>query len=415
MKTIAYLVSEYPSASHTFIRREIAELRKRGFTIAPFSVRAPPANVRTSDEVGIVVGGKWLNRAALAARSLLTKPIKAGATWRLAQQHRPPGFRGWLWSQFHFVEALILAEMLRQADARHLHSHFANSGGTVGLLAARLVGIPWSLTLHGISETDYPAGLLLASKVQHADFVACASWFIRAQAMRVCPVDQWPKLTVVRCGVEPAAVPPMERTGKHQTLRIVTVGRLSPEKGTTGLIEAVAELKQMGVAAQLTIVGDGPLREQIEEAISRRNLADRVHLLGALPEDETLREIDRGDLFVLASFMEGLPVVLMEAMAFGTPVIAPRIAGIPELVEHGVSGLLFRPGDWGDLLRQIKWCVDNPSRAADMGQDGQRTIAESYRIDRAVEPLAALFAGRLHGGAPDDQRSGVTAGNPSLA
>jgi glycosyltransferase involved in cell wall biosynthesis len=395
MKTIAYLVSEYPSASHTFIRREITELRKRGFPIIPFSVRPSRGNLEGSAEVATIVGAPWLDRAALAARSVVTKPAKAGAAWRLSQQHRPPGFRGWLWSQFHFVEALILAEMLRRTGARHLHSHFANSGATVGLLAAKLGGIPWSLTLHGISETDYPAGLLLASKVQHAEFVACASWFIRAQAMRVCPVDQWPKLTIVRCGVELSAAPLATRkacVGKDPTLRIVTVGRLSPEKGTTGLIEAVAELTRLGIPAELTIVGDGPLREQVHQAISQHDLADRVHLLGALPEDETLREIASAHVLVLASFMEGLPVVLMEAMAFGTPVIAPRIAGIPELVEHGISGLLFRPGDWKDLVQQIRWCFDNPSRTADMAENGKRAIAEEYRIESVVEPLAERFA-----------------------
>lgn len=393
MSIIGYLTSEFPAHSHTFISREIAALRRQGLSIAPFSIRSASASLVVEEVVPAVLAKSSVKLWPTAAVALLSSPLRALSTWRLALRHRAPGLRALVWSQFHFAEAIILATMLRRAKVTHVHSHFANSGATVGMLAAHFLGVPWSLTLHGISEIDYPAGLLLGEKLAQAKFAACASWFIRAQAMRLAPMEVWPKLSVVRCAVDIAALPePLPRQTEYP-IEILSVGRMSAEKGQLGLIEALAQMVSNGVDARLTLVGDGPLRQSIQNAVDQRGLGDRIRMKGALAESETLMEIARCDAFVLPSLMEGLPVVLMEAMALGKPVVAPHVAGIPELVEHRITGLLFRPGDWGDLAEKTMQLIKDKTVAAEMGTQGRLRVMEEFEVDRAVEPLLHLLRG----------------------
>lgn len=389
MSAIGYLTSEFPAHSHTFISREIAALRRRGLSIVPFSIRK--ASLGIDEAVPAVLARDSVKLWPAAAAALLSRPLKALSTWQLALRHRAPGLRALLWSQFHFAEAIVLAAMLRKTKVTHLHSHFANSGATVGMLAAHFLQIPWSLTLHGISETDYPAGLLLGDKLTRAKFVACASWFIRAQAMRLAPMDAWSKLRVVRCAVDIAALPRPLRDHTRAPVELVSVGRMSPEKGQLGLIDALARMVDKGLDVRLTLVGDGPLRQSIEAAVVHRGLRDRVEMKGALAENETLMEIARGDVFVLPSLMEGLPVVLMEAMALGKPVVAPHIAGIPELVEQGKTGLLFRPGDWVDLAEKTSQLAENAAATAELGERGRLRVIDEFEVNDAVKPLMDLF------------------------
>lgn len=391
MSVIAYLTSEYPAHSHTFISREIAALRREGLSIVPFSIRTASASLHIDEAVPAVLAKGSVKRWPAAAAALLSRPLRALSTWQLTLRHRAPGLRALLWSQFHFAEAIILATMLRRAKVTHLHCHFANSGATVGMLAAHFLQVPWSLTLHGISEIDYPAGLLLGEKLAGAKFAACASWFIRAQAMRLAPMGVWPKLSVVRCAVDAAALPEPTRGHTKGPIKILSVGRMSAEKGQLGLIDALAQMAGQDVDVRLTLVGDGPLRQSIERAVAERGLSDRVRVLGALPERETLMEIASCDAFVLPSLMEGLPVVLMEAMALGKPVVAPHIAGIPELVVHEITGLLFRPGDWADLAEKTLQLTKDATGAAEMGERGRLHVMDEFEVNRAVEPLLLLF------------------------
>ena len=389
MSRIAYVVSQYPAPSHTFIRREIAALRRRGLSIHPFSVRP---GVQLADEhVPAILAQRWHRLLRLAVWASVRAPVSTIATWLLAQRHRPPGVRGWMIAQFHFIEALVLAIMLRQAAVDRVHSHFANSGATVAMLAARYLAIPWSLTLHGISETDAPSGALLPGKIERADFVACASWFMRAQGMRTVPAELWAKFHLVRCGVELRKPASRRQNESHSRLRFVTVGRLSAEKGYTGLLQAFTTLLSRGIDAELAIVGDGPLRESLERELSALDLNDRVTVHGTLAEEATLQVISTADIFVLPSLMEGLPVVLMEAMAMAKPVIAASVAGIPELVEDGKTGLLFRPSDWDDLARCMQLLAEDRDLRTELTRTSRYVIQQEYDIDSCVEPLVCLF------------------------
>ena len=398
MTRIAYLVSEYPAPSHTFIRREIAALRRAGLDMATFSIRpargAPASEQDRIDraETRAVLGLSPFVYLRAVVGAFAANPLRTWATLRLALRHRAPGAKALVWALFHFVEAALLAGLLRRAGATRLHSHFANSGATVGLLAAHLAGLPWSMTLHGISETDYPAGLMLADKVHRAEFVACASWFMRAQAMRVADHADWPKLHIVRCGVDLSAMP-QPRDASEGPARFVCVGRLSNEKGHRGLIEAFALVGRESPGVRLDLVGDGPLRGELEALVERQGLADRVTLHGALSESETLAQIAAADILVLPSFMEGLPLVIMEAMALAKPVIASGVAGIPELVRDGENGILFPASHWRALADAMLTLAGDPALRRRLGAAGKAAVVEEFAIDRAVQPLIALFDG----------------------
>ena len=396
---IAYLVSQYPAASHTFIRREIAALRQRGLDIHTFSVRCPlpeeitsPVDYQEFEHTWYVfpISPIAVLRSHLVA--FIQAPIRYWQTLVLACHHRVPGIRALLYAVFYFAEAIFLTQELKRRHIDHLHNHFAQAGAVVGLLASHYLKIKWSLTLHGLSDFDYEAGQLLKSKVAAAQFVACVSHFGRAQAMRlVNPID-WPKLFISRCGIDMTNLPVhLKREAIPQRLRVLCVSRLAPEKGVIGLIEALAIAIKQGSNLELRLVGEGSERTYIEQRITEHGLQERCSLLGRASEPEVFKEFTLADIFVLASFMEGLPVVLIEALALGVPVIAPWIAGIPEIIESGQSGLLFSPANWEELAeRLVQLSSDNQLRTR-LAIEGQRRVKNEFNIHQAVEPLLVKF------------------------
>ncbi|MGR6331225.1 glycosyltransferase family 4 protein [Sphingomonas sp. XXL09] len=401
---IGYLTSQYPAPSHTFIRREIAAVRALGVAIATYSIQRPPVGLEApldraaAADTFTVLAQPKLAYAKAHLAALVSRPGRYVRTLALAWRHRVPGARAALWALFHFAEAILLARRLEADGVRHLHNHFANSAATVGLLASRFAGIDWSLTLHGISEFDYPAGLLLADKIAAADFVACVSRFGMAQAMRTIPTNQWHKLSLVRCGVDltdlPSSAAPTlpAPSDLPKPLQLIAVGRLSPEKGQAGLLEAVALLRDRGIRVVLTLVGDGPDAAALQTQVTQLGIGDQVQFVGRQDERTALASIAAADVLVLPSFMEGLPVVLMEAMALGVPVIATRVAGIPELVRDETSGLLFDPADWIGLADGIARLAADPALRARLAVAARQRIEQEFAIDRAIAALPALFA-----------------------
>jgi colanic acid/amylovoran biosynthesis glycosyltransferase len=405
-RKIGYLVSRYPAPSHTFIRREVEALRRRGLEVDTFSIRPPDARDRLGPADTAERARTYYVLPARAGVMLLAqlwalaRPLAWTRTLRQAVRHRVPGLKAWLWSLFYFVEAITLARELERRRIQHLHNHFANAGAIVGMLACHFSGIEWSLTLHGISEFDYPAGPLLPDKLSKARFAACVSSFGMAQAMRITPPHIWPKLLIVRCGLDLAAMPaPARRDGGP--LRVVCVGRLSSEKGHVGLIQAFREVVARGPAAELRLIGDGPERARIEAAIAEAGLGDRCTLLGQLPERETLAEVAQSDVLVSASFMEGLPVVLMEALALNVAVVAPRVAGVPELVEDGVTGLLYTPADWKELVACLSRALGDRGLRERTARAGQERVRREFDADRACEPIYRLLAQKEPDPAPE--------------
>jgi colanic acid/amylovoran biosynthesis glycosyltransferase len=244
--------------------------------------------------------------------------------------------------------------------------------------------------MHGSTELYDVRGTRLADKVSDARFVACISDFTRSQMMLLVDSRHWGKLPLVRCGVDTERFrpPARERDGRA---RILYVGRLVHEKGVGVLLEALA-----GLDAELVLVGDGPRRAELEQRARSLGVHDRVRFAGAVGQDEIRAYYEDADLFCLPSFAEGLPVVLMEAMASGLPVVTTSIAGVPELVEDGVSGLLVRPARPDALREALARVVDDPALRRSFGEAGRRAVEAEFRSDAAARALLA----QLTDGAP---------------
>jgi glycosyltransferase involved in cell wall biosynthesis len=390
---IAYLVSEYPARSHTFIRREIYELRKRGATIHVFAIRKPTLDALICEQDWIdyndtqsilpISPVKLLNTHF---RALINRPKAYLTTLFRALKDRLPGSKNTVWALFHFAEAMYIARELEKLNVEHLHVHFANAGANIGHLASLYSQIPWSVNLHGACDFEYPAGPLLGEKLLSCKFAICASYYGRSQAYRTIHPDHWQKLIVSRCGIELNAMPVPARTDSDEVV-IMSVARISTEKGLPGLIAAFSEAHKQNHNLKLVLVGDGPDRPLIEEKIRENKLQDKIVLTGNVDEQEVLELLNTADVFALASLMEGIPLALMEAMALEIPVIAPRIAGIPELIDDRVNGLLYTPGRWDEFAEKITTLAEDPKLRRSVGKKGKDKVTEEFDISIGVQPL----------------------------
>ena len=401
---LAYLSSKYPAISHTFILREVEALRRLGVEIQTLSIRRTPADEQLSQAdraaadstVSIlpVAPGRLLE---CHARAFIDRPIRYLRTLARAARLSPGGVRGGLWRLFYFAESIVLWDECRRRGLRHVHVHIANVAADVALLAtafghSRREPSSWSFTMHGPTEFYNLRQYRLAEKVRDARFVVCISDFARSQLMGLVDPQSWGKLHVVHCGLDRDAFRPAPQpaTGAGE-LRILNVGRLVPEKGHALLLEAMRILRDSGVDARLTIVGDGPLRTVLEAEAAAGGIADRVDFTGAVGQDR-IRELYRAnDVFCLSSFAEGLPVVLMEAMATGLTVVATRIMGVPELVEDGVSGLLCAPGRADELAAALERLSEAPDLRRRLGEAAREKVGEEFNVAKSAEQLRKTF------------------------
>lgn len=396
---IGYLVSQYPSPSHTFIRREISALRRLGLEVVTFSVRRAEAlsdDDRTEESRTFYVLSEYPIAFALDVLStLMRRPVRWLSTLWCASRLRLPGLKNLLMSLVYFAEAMRLARELERRRITHLHNHFANAASNVGLAATRYLRISWSFSVHGRSDFSGPMTPLLRPKVEACRFAVAVSHDGRERASRAAGLEHRGKIHVIRCGIEVERLPAARRTSPRDAgpLVILSVGRLSPEKGHVGLLEAFARVLERGLDARLVLMGGGPEEENIRAAAERLGVASRLDLAGAQPEQAVLAAMARAHVFALSSLVEGLPVVLMEALAMELPVIAPAINGIPELVRHEITGLLFEAGDWEALAAGILRLALDAELGRRVAAAGRELVLREFDVRRSAVPLAALFAG----------------------
>jgi glycosyltransferase involved in cell wall biosynthesis len=379
----------------------VAALREYGYDVLTVAIRRAKAREllteydrEESGRTFAILPTTLLRPVRAHARMFLTSPRRyAGALWA-ALASRPPGLRAALWHLFYFVEAAILASELRRRRISHIHAHFANAASEVAMLAARMLGISWSMTLHGLADFGNPAVSRLGPKISSAAMVICVSDYGRAQAMLNSNPETWARIYVVRCGIDTQRFAP-ERTRPEASspglIRLLNVGRLAPEKGHTFLLEAISRVQHCGFDYACTIVGDGPEHAQLEASARALGIADRVTFTGAVGQDEIGEYYDAADVFVMPSLAEGLPVVLMEAMAHGVPVVASRIMGIPELVEDGVNGLLVVPGRPQALADAVFTLAKDEAMRRRMGAKAREKVCNEFNSRQSAEKLARLF------------------------
>ena len=324
---IAYLVNQYPSVSHSFIRREIEALERKGVAVSRFSVRPSKTGfVAEEDAIAAaktraIVGAGAPALAAAVGRSLARRLPRALFAFFAALRMGACSEAGLLRHLFYWAEALVLADWMARERLDHVHAHFGTNSATVALLAARIGGGGFSMTVHGPEEFDKQGPISLAEKISRARFVAAVSSFGASQLRRLVPPTEWRRIRIVRCGVERGFYEG-ERLAAPSASRFCCVGRLSAQKGQITLVEAAAILKQQGRAFTVSLVGDGEMREDIEDAARRLGVLDRFEFAGWRTPAEVRRDIESARAFVLPSYAEGLPVSIMEAFALERPVIS---------------------------------------------------------------------------------------------
>lgn len=395
---LAYILNTYPQPSHSFIRRELAALERGGAEVLRLAMRrsgaalVDPADLAEAERTEYVLdrGAAGLSMALL--RALLNAPGRFLTALGLALRMGRASPAGVLRHLVYLAEAAQVAQRCTGARVRHMHAHFGTNSATVAMLASALSGIGYSFTAHGPEEFDAPAALSLGLKADRAAFAVGVSRFGRAQLCRWAGLASWDRLKVVHCAIEPGAF-----AGPHPLpeapLRLVSIGRFAEQKGQMLLVEAMALLRDALPDLDLVLVGDGEMRATLEAAIARHGLTGRITLTGWVSEAGVRRELAAAQALILPSFAEGLPMVVMEAMAAARPVIATWIAGVPELVLPGRTGWLVPAGDAEALAEAVReLAATPPARLAQMGQAGRERVLARHDADTEAGKLAALFA-----------------------
>jgi colanic acid/amylovoran biosynthesis glycosyltransferase len=396
-KHVAYLVNQYPAISHTFIRREIEALERTGVAVTRFSVRRSaqkllsPADQVEAERTTVLLDGGAFGLARALVKVFLSSPLRFARALGLAVQSGRHSTRGVLVHLIYLAEAALLLGHLRRHRLSHVHAHFGTNSATVAMLCHTLGGTTFSFTAHGPEEFDKADLWHLCDKIARASFVVAISSFGRSQLYRHCPREQWDKIQIVHCGVDDSFLEAV-RTPVPEAPRLVSVARLSEQKGLFVLMEALGELHRRGREFELNLVGDGELRAEVERTIARLELGGKVHLMGWADEDQVRSLMLDARAMVLPSFAEGLPVVIMEALALGRPVVTTYVGGIPELVVPNRCGWLVPAGSPEDLVDALEEVLAaTPAALQAMGEAGRERVRARHEMGHIGEQIGALM------------------------
>ena len=394
---IAYFVNQYPKVSHSFIRREILALERQGFEVLRMALRGWDGELVDAEDLRerdltryVLKDGVWPLLFAIVARAVAS-PGRFLSALMLSLRMARHADRSWPFHLIYLAEACRIVPWMREFRAAHVHAHFGTNSAEVVMLAHVLGGAPFSFTVHGPEEFDKPQFLGLGEKIRRSAFAVAISSFGRSQLYRWVEHAHWHRIAVIHCGLEsafyeaaPVAIPVAPR--------LVCVGRLCEQKGQLLLIEAAGRLAARGIDLELVLAGDGEMRVEVEALIEKLDLVRRVRITGWISGGRVREEILAARALVLPSFAEGLPVVIMEAMALRRPVLTTYVAGIPELVRAREDGWLVPAGSIDQLAAAMEEILSSPvDQLERMGEAAYLRVVERHSIDTEAAKLAGHF------------------------
>ena len=397
MTTVAYITNEFPSPLEPYVIDEIVELRRRGAEVICCSGKRVSPNDLSLAERAFWKETRFFqplsdDELVRAIRRLASDPRNLWHLLRPLLWERGPSPSRRIRTLGHTVMGAALAEQLAPLKVEHIHAHHGYFASWMALAAARLLGIGFSFTLHGsdlLQRAD-----LLSAKLRACQFCVTVSDFNRQHILRNYPSTPSEKIIVQRLGVDRVLswpTPALPAEADHRRFCLLSVGRLHQVKDYRFLIEACAALRDQGLDFLCWIVGEGPERPALESQIMASGLQGRIYLIGQVPRADLPGYYRYADLVVMTSKSEGIPVVLMEAMAHEKLVLAPAITGVPELVEHQRTGFLYQPGSLPDFVSAVSWIQANKASLAEVQHAAAASIAASYNRQRNLRTFAEQF------------------------
>jgi glycosyltransferase involved in cell wall biosynthesis len=396
---LVYIIGTYPLLTTTFIDREVRRLWQLGTAVQVVSIRRPAGKLSPEQET-LRQGVRYLlpvSPAALLAAHLRFIWRRPGATFKtfFYLLTRPyPTLKARLKTMLHFGLGVYAADEIRPYAPTHLHAHFVDRAATVALVAGRLLNVPYSVTAH--ANDIYVNPVLLPEKMAGASFVATCTGYNADHLAGVNGAGLSRKIRCIYHGLDSSSYRPRARSHAGPPL-LIAVGQLKEKKGFSYLIKACRILGDQGFDFCCQIIGDGPLRDDLTAQIEQLGLQDRVTLCGALPHEAVIAKYEQADIFVLPCVIgadgdrDGIPNVILEAMAMELPVVSTSHSGIPEVVADGVNGLLVPPADEKALAGALVVLLNDGNGRQRLGQKGRQTVLDSFSVERNVDRLLAEF------------------------
>jgi glycosyltransferase involved in cell wall biosynthesis len=401
--SIAYIVDRFPRLTQTFVYREVMSLRERGLPIHTFSIwPSDLADLSTEaasliEKTSYIFPLSWLALIKVHLRYIFSRPLRY--FWTLAFVLSQPAepmcnrFR----CLVHFMYGMLAIREIELLKIQHIHAHSGWSASSIALMANRLLGISFSLTLH--AHGIYINRLLLKAKLQYSKFVVTISEYNRQFLKKLFPkINLTNKMHIIHCGLDPDIFTPSTAPSPNDDeFTIVGVGQLDPRKGFHVLIEACHYLAERGIAFRCHILGEGGERNRLEALIARLNLTEHVLLPGQITQEELRQLLSKADVSALPCIwdksgdLDGIPVALIETMAMQIPSVSTTVSGIPELIDHECNGLLTSPGDAVGLANEIQRLKNDPELRRQLGQAGRETVINEFNIYKSAEQMSALF------------------------
>lgn len=395
-KKIAYIVSEYPAVSHTFISREVQLLRKSGYQVDCFSSNKTNHVFKKGsfefDEIKTTLFLK--NFKFKLFKYILIYMLKSLFSF-FSYKYYGMILKGNIKYLSYLYQAFLFSHYIKTNKIEHIHVHFANSTALVALIASKLTGVKWSISIHGPDCFENVDKHHLKEIIESCNAIRTISNFAKYQILRHANQNISSKITIIRCGVE---VKKIVLKQKHKNLQGLTVGRLVTAKGQAFLLEALSECIHLGYQINWTFIGNGDQYEYLKRFSKELGIEKYINFMGARDQSVVKRKLIAADIFALTSFAEGIPVSLMEAMSKKVIVISSKTNGIPELIEHKINGYLCAPGNVNEikdclieLIKKEKFIDQEQSYLNSVKKKAYKKVNEEYEINKNGYKMVEFF------------------------